>query len=147
MSFMMINKEFRLVGIKGRGEFANFGKEVPSLAQLLLKRASEISYAMETEIALYEPKKDENHRVGHYVVGLMVSETLNEVPSGMNYMELNSSYITTRGNISEVGELHSNLLNWGIEQGYHRDLDSFIIETYHPTENGEEVQVYLPVHT
>jgi hypothetical protein len=28
---MMVEKEFKIVGIKGRGEFVNFGKEVPCL--------------------------------------------------------------------------------------------------------------------
>jgi hypothetical protein len=37
-------------------------------------------------------------------------------------------------------------MNWAEEQGYQRDLDSYIIETYHPMEEGgEEVQIYLPI--
>ncbi|MEH7180184.1 hypothetical protein [Neobacillus vireti] len=61
-------------------------------------------------------------------------------------IETNRSYITTRGNISNLGELHLNLLNWGEEQGYQRDLDAYIIETYHPIGEGdEEVQIYLAI--
>lgn len=145
MSFMMVKKEFKLVGLKGSGEFVNFGNEVPLLAKQLLSR-NEILNPTETEIALFEPKKDEKHRIGHYYVGLIVSEKLNEVPTGMEYIETNKSYITTRGNISNLGELHLNLLNWAEEQGYQRDLDSYIIETYHPMGKGdEEVQIYLPI--
>ncbi|WP_163100490.1 GyrI-like domain-containing protein [Peribacillus alkalitolerans] len=147
MSFMMVKKEFKLVGLKGSGEFVNFGNEVPLLAKQLLSRSNEILNPTETEIALFEPKKDENHRIGHYYVGLIVSEKLNEVPTGMHYIEKNKNYITTRGNISNLGELHLNLLNWSEEQGYQRDLDSYIIETYHPIgEVEEEVQIYLPIH-
>lgn len=41
---------------------------------------------------------------------------------------------------------HMNLLNWAKEQGYQRDFDSYIIETNHPTGEGdEEVQIYLPI--
>ncbi|MEH7385409.1 GyrI-like domain-containing protein [Bacillus sp. JJ1521] len=147
MSFMMVKKEFKLIGLKGSGEFVNYGKEVPLLAKQLLSRSNEILNRTETEIALFEPKKDEMHRSGHYYVGLIVGEKLNEVPTGMDYIEINKSYITTIGNISNLEELHLNLLNWAKEQGYQRDLDSYIIETYHPMGEGdEEVQIYLPIH-
>ncbi|MFD1779140.1 GyrI-like domain-containing protein [Fredinandcohnia salidurans] len=147
MSFMMVQKEFKLVGIKGSGEFVNFGNEVPLLAKKLLSRSREIKDLTETEIALFEPKKDEDHKIGHYYVGLIVSEKSNDVPTGMEYIETTNHYITTRGNISKLGELHLNLLNWASEQGYKRDLNSYIIETYHPIGEGEEeVQIYLPIH-
>ncbi|MEB2630960.1 MULTISPECIES: GyrI-like domain-containing protein [Peribacillus] len=146
MSFMMVKKEFKLVGLKGSGEFVNFGNEVPLRAKQLLSRLNEILNPTENEIALFEPKKDEEHRIGHYYVGLIVSEKLYEVPTGMDYIEINKSFITTRGNISNLGELHLNLLNWAEEQGYQRDLDSYIIETYHLMgECNEEVQIYLPI--
>jgi predicted transcriptional regulator YdeE len=146
MSFKMVKKEFKIVGLKGSGEFVNFGNEVPLLAKQLLDRSNEILNSTGIEISLYEPKKDEEHRVGHYYVGLIVSEKLNAVPSGMDYIETNKSYVTTRGIISNLSKLHLNLLNWAVEQGYQRDLDSYIVETYHPMGEGEEeVQIYLPI--
>lgn len=146
MSYKKVKKEFKLVGLKGSGEFVNFGNEVPLLAKQLLSRSNEILNSTEIEIALFEPKKNEEHRIGHYYVGLVVSEKLNEVPSGMDYIETVKSYVTTRGNISNLGVLHLNLLNWAEEQDYQRDLDSYIIETYHPMVEGEEeVQIYLPI--
>ncbi|WP_099364207.1 GyrI-like domain-containing protein [Fredinandcohnia onubensis] len=146
MSFMVVDKEFKLVGLKGSGEFVNFGNEVPLLAKKLLSRSNEIQNRTDTEIALFEPKKDEDHKIGHYYVGLIVSEKSNDLPTGMDYIETTNRYITTRGNISKLGELHLNLLNWAAEQGYQRDLNSYIIETYHPMgETEEEVQIYLPI--
>ena len=146
---MVVEKEFILFQRKGIGGDVNFGNEVPLLAKQLLSRSNEILNPIETEIALFEPKKDEGHKVGHYYVGLIVSEKLYEVPTGMDYIETtNKSYITTRGNISNLGELHLNLLNWAVKQGYQRDLDSYIVETYHPIGEGEEeVQIYLPIQT
>ena len=146
MSIMIVEKEFKIVGLKGIGAFVNFVHEVPLLAKQLLSRSNEIPNSIETEIALFEPKKDEGHKVGHYYVGLIVSEKLDEVPTGMEYIETNQSYITTRGNISKLGELHLSLLDWAVKQGYQRDLDSYIVETYHPIGEGEEeVQIYLPI--
>lgn len=146
MSFLMKKKEFKIVGLKGSGEFANFGSEVPLLAQQLLARSTEIQNRTDTEIALFEPKKDKEHKVGHYFVGLIVSEKVTEIPIRMEYIETGKWYITTRGNISNLGELHLNLMNWAEGQGYQRDLESYIIETYHPLKDGdEEVQIYLPI--
>ncbi|WP_234998436.1 hypothetical protein [Salirhabdus sp. Marseille-P4669] len=53
----------------------------------------------------------------------------NVVPAGMEYMELNQRYITTRGNISKLEELHLNLVDWAEGKGYRRDLDSYIVES------------------
>lgn len=148
MSFTKVKKVFKLVGIKGSGEFANFGSEVPLQAKEVLKRANEIQSRTEIEIALYEPKRNTDHLVGNYFVGLIVSNIVNEAPSGMEYIETDKEYATTRGTISNVESLHMSLLNWIEEKGYERDLDSFIIETYHPVENSEEeIQIYLPIHS
>ena len=43
MSIMLVKKEFKLVGLKGIGEFVNFGNEVPLLAKQLLSRSNEIT--------------------------------------------------------------------------------------------------------
>ncbi|OCA90430.1 hypothetical protein A8F94_00625 [Bacillus sp. FJAT-27225] len=146
MPYKIVKKQFKLVGLKGNGEYGNFGKEVPFLAKQFLNRANEVPNSTGTEIALFEPKKDEQHRIGQYFVGFIVNDEVNEVPAGMDYIETNKNYITTRGNISNVGSLHSNLLIWAEEQGYQRDLDAYIVETYHPIgEGGEEVEIYLPI--
>jgi predicted transcriptional regulator YdeE len=143
-----VKKKFKVVGIKGRGDFANFGTDVPKLAQQLLIRSSEIQNCSHTEIALFEPKRDAYHLEGQYYVGLIVNDTLNEVPSGMDYIETNQVYVTTRGKITNLGNLHSQLLKWVEEQGFKRDLESHIVETYHSMEgNEEEVEIYLPIHS
>lgn len=141
----MIKQEFKLVALKGCGEYANFGREVPLLAKQLVRRSSEIDYPTESEIALFEPKKSSDHTTGNFYVGLTVPEKVNRIPSGMEYIETHNHYLTTRGNIMHLEELHKNLLKWGTDQGYKRDFDSYIIETYHPVNEGEEVEIYLPI--
>lgn len=145
MTFKMVKKEFKMIGLKGGGEYANFGREVPLLAKQLLSRLEEIDSSTESEIALFEPKKDFDHTTGCFYVGLIVPEKINNIPTGMEYIETSNNYITTRGNIADLEELHKNLLSWGTEQGYERDLDSYIIETYHPVSEGEEVEICLPI--
>lgn len=80
-------------------------------------------------------------------MGLLVNELIKEVPVGMEYIEREQDYVSTRGDIQKLDILHQHLLEWTKEQGYQRDLTSDIIETYHPTTNeGEEVEIYLPIH-
>lgn len=142
-----VKKIFRVTGIKGNGAFANFGIEVPNLAKQFLARLDEIDDHSATEIALFEPKKDDNHLDGHYFVGVIVKEIKKEVPVGMDYIETGLDYVTTRGKINDLNKLHNNLLKWANEQGYKRNLESYIVETYHPMENSEEeVEIYLPIN-
>lgn len=146
MEFKQIKKNFKVVGMKNSGVFDDYGTEVPKFAQQFLRRANEIKNSSETEIALYEPKRNDNHLEGQYYVGLIVNETLNEVPTGMEYIETTQDYVNMRGKISDIGKLHKELLKWADEQGFQRDLESYIVETYHQNENSEEeVEIYLPI--
>jgi predicted transcriptional regulator YdeE len=146
MDCKKVIKMFRVVGIKGSGAFANFGTETPMLAQQFLSRLDEIENHSGTEITLFEPKREADHLEGYYYVGIMVNEPLKKVPVGMDYIETTQDYVTTRGQIKNIGNLHNFLLTWAFNQGYKRDLESHIIETYHPMENGEEeVEIYLPI--
>lgn len=146
MEFTKVKKDFHVVGIKNSGKFADFGREVPQSARQFMSRANEIDNRSDTEIALYEPKRDDSHLEGAYYVGLIVNDAINEVPDGMEYVMASNDYATVRGKISEVGSLHAKLSEWTADQGYQRKLDSLIIETYHPLESDEEdVEIYLPV--
>jgi hypothetical protein len=143
-----IKKTFRVVAIKGNGAFVSFGTEVPEAARQFLVRIAEIKNKSGTEITIYEAKKDENHLEGNYYVGMIVNQAQTEIPIGMEYIELNQDYVTTRGNIKNIGTLHNHLLKWTDTKGYKRNLDTYIVETYYPIENGEEeVEIYLPIHT
>lgn len=147
MAYQILTRTFKVVGLKGKGPFENFDKEVPALAKQLLNRSQEIKNHTGVEMALFEPKRDKNHRVGEYYVGLMVDQASSDVPQGMAFMETTHQYVTTRGKISKIGTIHLDLLQWANEQNYTRNLDSYIVETYHPMEDGEEeVQIYLPIH-
>ncbi|WP_144510172.1 effector binding domain-containing protein [Bacillus sp. FJAT-22090] len=148
MGFKKLKKEFKLVGMKNSGAFADFGKEVPRSARQFLKRVDEIKNHTEKEITLYEPKRKEAHMEGRYYVGLIVDGILDVVPPGMEYIEVSGDYINVRGLITDINTLHFSLLKWGEEQGYKRNLDSYIVETYHSIENSEEeVEIYLPIHS
>ncbi|WP_427138775.1 GyrI-like domain-containing protein [Psychrobacillus psychrodurans] len=146
MEFKRVKVEFKVVGIKGRGAFENLSIEIPKLAKQLISRSDEIQNHLGIEIALFEPKKSSDHHEGEYYVGLKVKDSLIEVPYGMDFIEIAHDYVSTRGKISNIGNLHSQLLRWTEEQGHTRNFESYIVETYHPVEEGEEeVQIYLPI--
>lgn len=140
-----LEKTFKVVGIKHKGQFDNFGSEVPMNAQKFMHRVGEISQHTGEEIALFEPKSAEEHLEGKYYVGVTVLESLTSLPVGMDYIEVKGQFASIRGNINEVAELHAKLGKWINEKGYRRKADSFIIETYHAVENGEEVEIYIAI--
>ncbi|MCK1998823.1 GyrI-like domain-containing protein [Psychrobacillus psychrodurans] len=146
MEFKSVKVEFKVVGIKSRGAFENLSIEVPKLAKQLISRSDEIQNHLGIEIALFEPKRGSDHHEGEYYVGLKVKDSLKEVPIGMDFIEIAHDYVSTRGKISNIGNLHSQLLRWAEEQGHTQNFESYIVETYHPIEEGEEeVQIYLPI--
>lgn len=146
MECKKIHKQFRLAGMKGNGAYADFGTDVPKAAQNLMARADEIEHRAGKEIAIFEPKRGERHLEGSYYVGMIVNQPLSEVPNGMEFIELNGEYAMARGNIKEVGSLHNGLMKWAVDMGYKQNMDAYIVETYHPLENGEEeIEVYLPI--
>ena len=148
MECKTVKKIFRIVAQRGNGAFTNFNTEVPKAARKFLVRIDEIKNSSGTEISIFEPKIDKNHLEGIYYVGVVVNQTITEIPPGMDYIELSQVYVTTRGNINNIGSLHNQLLKWTDNKGYKRKLDDYIVETYHPLANGEEeVEIYLPIHT
>jgi predicted transcriptional regulator YdeE len=135
---------FRIVGIKGSGDFADFSKEVPRLAKQFMERIDELQVVTGPEVAVYEPKRDSDHIEGTYYVGVIVSEPFNSVPDGMIYIELDEEYVLGKGH--DIGNLHKDLVKWMDDRGYQRKTDAYIVETYHPMKDGgEEVVVYLPI--
>ncbi|MCC5800833.1 GyrI-like domain-containing protein [Rossellomorea vietnamensis] len=138
------SETFRVVGLKGKGNFAYFSTEVPRLAKQFMERVDELQAVTGPEVAVYEPKKDSDHVEGIYYVGVIVNEPLNSVPDGMTYIELDEEYALGKG--QDIGTLHTDLMKWMDDQGYQRKTKAYIVETYHPLEDGgEEVVVYLPI--
>ncbi|MBN9654229.1 GyrI-like domain-containing protein [Halobacillus sp. GSS1] len=140
-----ITHTFRIVGIKGHGAFENFATEVPEFARQLLHRTREIEKQTNIEIALFEPKMGEDHLEGHYYVGVLVKDKPSHVPKGMEYLEVSGTYVSTRGTIDRVDLLYEEAGQWIVEQQLTRDWLSYIVETYHPTENGKDVELFLPM--
>ncbi|MGM0751693.1 MAG: effector binding domain-containing protein [Bacillota bacterium] len=148
MNCKKVKEHFRFVGMKGKGAFADFGEEIPRAAQQFLLRSGEMEQSSGTEMAIYEPKRDAAHLEGTYYVGMMVNRVPTDVPTGMDTMELKQDYATVSGPISQIGSLHDMLVKWTVDNGYKRNPDAFIVETYHPLENGEEnVEIFLPIHS
>ena len=140
-----INKVFQVVAMRNKGVYSNFGSEVPKNAQNFMSRINEIKNQLGIEVSLFEPKRDENHKEGKYYVGVLVEGKLDEVPSGMEYLEISGEYVSTRGSMTVVSDLYTSLQKWSKEHGYHPTQESYFIEVYHPVEEGEEVEIYIPI--
>jgi predicted transcriptional regulator YdeE len=140
-----INKVFQVVGMKNKGVYSNFGRDVPMNAQRFMSRINEIKNHLGIEVSLFEPKKGEDHKEGHYYVGVLVKDKIDEVPSGMEYIEISGEYVSTRGSMTVVSDLYTSLQKWSKEHGYYPTQKSYFIEMYHQVEEGEEVEIYIPL--
>ncbi|RZT23667.1 GyrI-like domain-containing protein [Fictibacillus sp. BK138] len=140
-----INKVFQVVGMKNKGIYSNFGSEVPKNAQRFMSRIDEIKNHLGIEVSLFEPKKGEDHKEGQYYVGVLVKDKTDEVPSGMEYIEISGEFVSTRGSMTVVSDLYNSLQKWSEEHGYYPTQQSYFIEMYHQVEEGEEVEIYLPI--
>ncbi|WP_409296819.1 GyrI-like domain-containing protein [Peribacillus sp. SCS-26] len=145
MPFTIVHQTFKSVGIKNRGRFSEFASVVPKNAQKFMSRRDELEDHSGTEIAFFEPKRGEDHLEGGYYVGITATRKPGEVPSGMEYLEITHTYAAARGEISEIGSLHSRLNDWIFEQGRHVNQEAYFVELYFPKEDGEEVEVYIPI--
>jgi predicted transcriptional regulator YdeE len=74
-----------------------------------------------------------------------MKDKIDEVPPGMEYIEISGEYVSTRGSMTVVSDLYTSLQKWSKEHGYHPTQESYFIELYHPVEEGEEVEIYIPI--
>jgi predicted transcriptional regulator YdeE len=143
----VVEKTFMVVCEKNRGHFKEYAEAVPKAAQLFLKRESEIPFSSGTEVTVYEQPQQQNQVEGTFYVGVLVDEKVNELPTGMDYLEVQHRYAMTSGKVSEMGTVYSNLDKWIITNNYqYASANNYIIEVYYPVENDvENVEVYIPI--
>ncbi|KZE40287.1 hypothetical protein AV656_03220 [Bhargavaea cecembensis] len=147
MTDRTVNRQFRFVGLKGKGAFAEFGTIVPDVAREVLVRSAELGSSTGHEIAVFQPKLSDDHIQGEFIAGLMVDKPVHNVPAGMVYMEIEGEFATASGNIEDLNNLHADLFDWTAGNGYQIDRNELIIEVYIPKDFGEDVEIYLPLLT
>lgn len=140
----VVTREFKVIAEKHTGLYKDYPELVPKAAHQFLQRASNLTG---TEVTVYEPKASESHTEGTFYVGVLVNDELDTLPEGAEFLKIKHTYGMIRGNGTEMGNLNSTLDQWIDEQDYTRDtFKDFILETYHPVENGvEEVEIYIPI--
>lgn len=141
----VVTKEFKLAGQKNKGLFKDYGTLVPQAAHRFLQNAGGIPQPG-NEVTIYEPRRNENHEEGLFYVGLLVDQQPENLPEGIEYLEVQHTYAMIRGNGSEIGSLYSMLEQWIAEQSLTRAAqENFIVEVYYPVSGGEEVEIYIPI--
>ncbi|KIL51416.1 hypothetical protein KP77_09280 [Jeotgalibacillus alimentarius] len=139
------NKTFKLIGLKGKSKFKNFSLEVPSLASVLLRKIDDTPYHKGTEAGVFEPCAGDVEAEGVFYVGVLTDELPREIPEELTVIKISEKYAVTEGNINHISELHQKLNDWIRAEGHTRKEEDFIVETYHPQPEGENVKVYLPL--
>ena len=147
MTGKIVSRQFLLVGMRSNGAFSEFGTIVPNAAREVMARSSEIEGSSGREIALFEPKRSEDHLQGEFIAGLMVAMPVRNVPDGMLYIETQGDYAMASGKIEALNSLHAGLLEWTARQGFQVDRKEYIVEIYIPADHGEDVEIYLPLQS
>ncbi|MFD1738875.1 GyrI-like domain-containing protein [Bacillus salitolerans] len=147
MRCQVVSKEFKVIGMKNKGLYKDFGELVPKAAQIFLSMATNLPNHSGVEVSIYEPPKEKGQADGIFYVGLLVNEEADSVPEGMEYLCIRHEFAMIRGQVSEMGKLYTDLDNWIANQGYqHESPDHYMVEVYFPVENGtEEVEVHIPI--
>lgn len=142
--YQVVTREFKVIAMKHRGLYKDFAELVPMAAHQFLQGIPNLAG---TEITVYEPKASESHTEGTFYVGLLVNGEFDSLPEGAEFLDIQHTYAMIRGKGTEMASLYLSLDQWIDEQGYARDtFEDFIIETYHPVDNGaEEVEIYISI--
>ncbi len=142
----VVNKEFKVIGMKHNGQFESYAQLVPQAAQKFLQLTSNYEG---TEVTVYEPKASKDHVEGTFYVGILVEEKPVSLPEKLEFLVIQHTYGMISGNGNEMGKLYSTLDEWIGGQGYQKELDgNYIIETYHFIENDiEMVEIYIPINS
>ncbi|MEH7884272.1 GyrI-like domain-containing protein [Bacillus sp. JJ1609] len=143
----VVLKEFKVVGMKHKGFFKDYGDIVPKAAQRFLEHAMVISNSTGLEVTVYEPPKEQSQLEGTFYVGVLVNDQTDSVPEGTDYLHIQHSYGVIKGKVTEMGNLYSELDKWILEQSYDRATpEQYIIEVYYPVKDDvEDVEVYIPI--
>jgi predicted transcriptional regulator YdeE len=143
----VVEKAFKVVGERRNGLFKDYAQLVPKAAQQFLSRVNEIPQNTGVEVTVYEPPREREQLEGSFIVGVLVDEKVEQLPSGMEFIEVQEQYAMTKGKVSEIGEIYESLDKWIVEQGYqHESPEHYIIEVYCVVDDAEEeVEVYIPI--
>jgi hypothetical protein len=133
-------REYKVIGIRHSGLFSEYGKIIPQAMQSLRDREEEIPGRTSTEVILYEPIRGKDHIEGCFYTGYLVTESVADIPEGMDYFHLSGHYASVTGDESRMGELYGFLDGWIRNNQLQKDWpNAFIIEVYDQDLNEVEI--------
>jgi hypothetical protein len=143
-----------VIGYRYTGRFDEYAKLVKQAFDELRGKLEDIPEKTGQTIAIYEPKKNEEHVEGFFYVGCIVeaepSSTV--LQDGSEYLRLAGTYACANGTIGQMSTIYTFVEQWIKENGY-RQLwpDTLFVERYEfPIPEGditgeEPVMVMLPI--
>jgi hypothetical protein len=86
--FQVVNREFKVIGMKHSGPFESYAQLVPQAAQQFLQRMPNYEG---TEVTVYEPKASNSHVEGIFYVGILVEEKPASLSEEIEFLEIQHS--------------------------------------------------------
>jgi hypothetical protein len=98
--------EYHVIGYKYTGRFDSYHVLVGQAFQELQKRLGLIPSRTDTTVALYEPKRGDEHIVGSFYVGCVIREEPTDIPDGSEYIHIKGKYACGSGMIKQMGQIY-----------------------------------------
>jgi hypothetical protein len=143
--------DFTFVGFKFTGLFSEYSNLIPQGLRELNQKGHQINDRMDKTVILYEPCKGEEHKIGFFYIGYIVTKEQTQLAEEAELIIINGNYASSSGTIDQMSDIYSNINYWIKEKEYKPIWpDALHIEIYEkPLEPEitmkEEVQVYLQV--
>ncbi|RED59176.1 hypothetical protein [Cohnella lupini] len=143
--------DFSFVGYKFSGLFSEYADLIPRSLREVMQKKGTTHNQLETTVILYEPCKGEDHKIGYFYIGNMVTKEQTNLSNEAELIRINGQYATSSGTIDQMASIYSYISSWIEGNGYKPIWpDALFIEIYEKPLQPEvtwkeEVQVYLPV--
>ncbi|RED66135.1 GyrI-like domain-containing protein [Cohnella lupini] len=151
MNCKLSDLNFVFVGFKFTGLFSDYPKLIPQGLSEIKDKEQQIINRLDKTIILYEPCKGEDHKIGYFYLGWIMTKEQLTLPDEANLIRINGKYATSSGTIDQMEEIYSRINNWIREKEYKPIWPETLYIEIYETPLGpeitlrEEVQVYLPI--
>lgn len=151
MACNVSNLDFVFIGYKFTGLFTEYPNVIPDCLRETMHNEQLILNRVDKTLILYEPCKGEDHKIGYFYIGWIVTEEQSILPNQAHLIRVKGKYVTSSGTIEQMEEIYARI-NHRIHEKAYTPIwpDTLYIEIYDEPLNPEvtlkeEVQVYLPI--
>lgn len=151
MNFTKGEKFIELIGKKYTGKFEEYPTIIPTAIDDFKSEFTRLfGDSQFTRTIVYEPWRGPNHSEGYFYVGALVNGSEQQTTGGLEHLKFNGEFasLSTHFDVNRMGEYYSALDNWIAAEKDVFDLEHYLIEIYHPSDDGkQQLEIYMKINT